>query len=93
MTKSPSWDDLKPRVRAEIPLDRYAELCLQTFSTPAGRELLDLLHQKYIDGVLPGYPEQSALVQHNAKRQLVAELEQKAAEGAAALAKKGKQNP
>ena len=89
MSKPASWDDLKPRgvARSELS-DEYAEVCAVALTSASGRRLMEFLHQKYINSVLPGTPDDRALAAHNAKRQLVRELEAKITEGIAALRNK-----
>lgn len=76
--KQKSWDDLaRPaRAAAEPEFDTYAELCLRALP------LIEFLHTKYIDAIEHG-TDHGALLQLNAKRQLVRELEKKAAEATA----------
>ena len=80
--KSKSWDDLErpTRVSAEPEFDTYAELCLRSLP------LIEYLHTEYIDKVI-NTTDQGALLQHEAKRQLVRELEKKAAAARARRAK------
>jgi len=83
-----SWDDLKRgKQNHDAPPDEYAVACAAVFTTPAGRQLMDLLHSRYIDAVLTGLPDERALVNLNAKRQLVWELDEMTARGLAALKK------
>jgi hypothetical protein len=80
--KQKSWDDLaRPtRVSAEPEFDTYAELCLRALP------LIEFLHTKYIDDVEHS-TDHGALLQLSAKRQLVRELEKKAAAAMAWRAK------
>ena len=84
----PSWDDLRGRklLTGAAP-DEFIIACVQALDTPAGRELMALLHSRYINAVLPGHPDERALANLNAKRQLVRELEEATARGLAALTK------
>jgi len=80
-----SWDDLKKREREPVEPDEYALLCVQALDTPAGRQLMAYLHGRYINAVLSGTPDERALANLNAKRQVVRELEEQTARGLAAL--------
>ena len=80
-----SWDDLKRREATPAEPDEFAILCAQALDSPQGRRLMEALHSKYINHVLPGQPEDRALVMWNAKRQLVRELEEATVRGSAAL--------
>lgn len=84
--KQASWEDLKPKEKLKVPSE-YAALCAAVFSNGAGRQLLDYLHTVYIDTVLPGIPDEGALLVHNSRRQLVRELELKVEEGLGLRAK------
>jgi hypothetical protein len=83
--KQKSWDDLErpTRVSAEPEFDTYAELCLRSLP------LIEFLHTKYIDAIEHS-TDHGALLQLSAKRQLVRELEKKAAE---AMARRTKEKP
>lgn len=82
-----SWNDLIRRTPPQTGPDPLAEACAQALTTPAGKRMMTLLHERFIDHVMTGTPDKRALLQHEAKRQIVRELEELTARGLEALKK------
>lgn len=70
--------------------DRMANLCALTFTTPAGRELLDLLRAEVIERRVAREVTEASLRFVEAQRQLVLQLEHMRDAGLDAMAKKNK---
>jgi hypothetical protein len=82
-----SWQDLQKLRAPPAEPDEFAILCAQALGSPQGRLLMEALHARYINHVLPGRPDDRALQSHHAKCQLVRELEDATAKGSAAIKK------
>lgn len=84
----PSWGDLhKPA--AEPPRNtRFDELCMQVFTSPAGKELLKELRQKHFDSVANPLADERALRVRITQQQFVRDLEIACERGRAAITAK-----
>ena len=87
MKKPPHWGEFEQRTQPAQKNEEYGEICAMALTSPAGQRLMTFLNNSYVRAVLPGHPSAQELIELNAKRQLVRELEEQTERGLAALAR------
>jgi hypothetical protein len=83
MTRTPSWNDLRrgPSVEPDPRQEEFDDICAAALATPAGRRLLEALHDRYLANVMAELPDDRALLANHSKRHFVRMLEIATARG------------